>query len=469
MTAAETQTIAWIGFGAMIVAALVLLTFISRHLLQRPALLPGHRKAACRKAASPTPDGATLLIWSGGDAIGEKLAQRTAESLRSSNIAVHMIEIAELSARALRTASRLLFIVATTSHGEAPDDAEIFLRHEAAPIAGTAYAILVLGGRKQPDARSFGNRLDRYLKYSGAVPMADPIEADPDDIDALRRWQALLSAPEPEPAPMPAPAPPKSPVPPFMPWRLISRDLVNAGSSGSPIYHLRLEPEELLPDWRAGTIVEVYPGPADRANDAPAPHAPREYSIASIPGDGAVELVVRSRRAADGSWGIGTDWLCHQVQPGQQVALRLRDNPAFAPPADDVPMILIGNGSGIAGLRAHIRARPPGTRNWLIFGERNSAYDCLMGAEIANWVSIGHLERCDLIFSRDGATRRYVRHHIADVEAQILDWILAGAAIYVCGNLLGMANDVDAELRRILGHEVLEAMITDGRYRREVY
>jgi len=55
------------------------------------------------------------------------------------------------------------------------------------------------------------------------------------------------------------------------------------------------------------------------------------------------------------------------------------------------------------------------------------------------------------------------------VEAQVLDWILAGAAIYVCGNLKGMATDVDAELTRILGRDVLDAMIADGRYRREVY
>jgi sulfite reductase (NADPH) flavoprotein alpha-component len=197
------------------------------------------------------------------------------------------------------------------------------------------------------------------------------------------------------------------------------------------------------------------------------PH--RQYSIASLPADGGIEMVVRERHTAAGQLGLGSNWMCEIAQPGQRIALRLRENPGFAAPPDDVPMILIGNGSGIAGLRAHIKARPAGTRNWLIFGERNSAHDCLMGSEIARWVATGHLERCDLIFSRDGPVRRYVCHHIAENEGSFLDWILAGAAIFVCGNLHGMATDVDAELSRILGRDVLDAMIADGRYRRDVY
>ncbi|MDB5687464.1 MAG: Sulfite reductase flavoprotein alpha-component [Rhizorhabdus sp.] len=459
--------IAWIGFGAMIVASLLLLRFITRQLAHRPAPAPDPLKPATVQ------DGAALVIWSGDPAVAEQLALRTAESLRSIEVLADVVAMSAITARALRAATRLFFVVTTGQYGEAPEDAETFLRHEAAPIAGRPYAVLVLGARRQPEASSFGKRLDSYLKFSGAVPMTAPIEADRDNVEALRHWQALFRAPAPaSPAVVPAPIAPPAPAPanaPFTPWRLISRELINAGSSGSPIYHLRLEPEDALPEWRAGTIVEVYPGPADQAADGDPAHESRNYSVASLPADGAVELVVRARRNAEGVWGIGSEWLCHLVQPGQRVALRLRDNPGFAPPPDDVPMILIGNGSGIAGLRAHIRARPPGTRNWLIFGERNSAYDCLMGTEIANWVSIGHLERCDLIFSRDGPTRRYVRHHIADAEAQILDWILAGAAIYVCGNLLGMGNDVDAELKRILGREVLDAMVIDGRYRRDVY
>ncbi|MNN88955.1 sulfite reductase [compost metagenome] len=48
-------------------------------------------------------------------------------------------------------------------------------------------------------------------------------------------------------------------------------------------------------------------------------------------------------------------------------------------------------------------------------------------------------------------------------------WVDAGAAIYVCGSLQGMAGGVDAALQDILGDERLQALQDTGRYRRDVY
>jgi sulfite reductase (NADPH) flavoprotein alpha-component len=45
----------------------------------------------------------------------------------------------------------------------------------------------------------------------------------------------------------------------------------------------------------------------------------------------------------------------------------------------------------------------------------------------------------------------------------------AGAAIYVCGSLEGMAPGVDAALRDALGAATLERLRIEGRYRRDVY
>ena len=67
---------------------------------------------------------------------------------------------------------------------------------------------------------------------------------------------------------------------------------------------------------------------------------------------------------ADGSPGLGSGWLCRHMAAGDTTGLRIRSNPGFHPPADDVPMILIGNGTGIAGpprvaARRAARARRP--------------------------------------------------------------------------------------------------------------
>jgi sulfite reductase (NADPH) flavoprotein alpha-component len=54
-------------------------------------------------------------------------------------------------------------------------------------------------------------------------------------------------------------------------------------------------------------------------------------------------------------------------------------------------------------------------------------------------------------------------------DDRLRQWVDEGAALYVCGSLAGMAPDVDATLRKILGDDRVERLRGDGRYRRDVY
>lgn len=292
-----------------------------------------------------------------------------------------------------------------------------------------------------------------------------------------------LEPPDPRPAPTPAkpsatadarPAPVQPAVEaerlPYTAWRLMTRAVANPDSAGGPLYRLRLEPEDALPQWQAGAVAHVYCGPADEiltaGSSATAPAG--DYMIGSLPDEGAINLVVRLVPANSPADGPRSRWLCEQLDTGQRVALLVRDDPAFLPPPDAVPLILIGNATGLAGLHAHIKARPAGTRNWLIFGDRNSADDDVLAAEISDWVSTGHLERCDLVFPGESGEQRFVTDQIRDAQAPILDWALAGGAIYVCGSRR-MGDDVHATLGELLGSDVLEAMADAGLYRRSLY
>ena len=265
-------------------------------------------------------------------------------------------------------------------------------------------------------------------------------------------------------------ATPIAPPPPYVAWRLISRDIANPDSAGGPLYRLRLEPEGPLPPWRAGAVAHVYCGPAEDVLDGGGPgSAPEgEYMIGSLPTEGAVDIVVRRYKPAPSRPGYRSHWLCQDLQTGQRVAMAVRENPDFLPPADEVPLVLIGNATGLAGLQAQIKARPPGTRNWLIFGDRNSVGDKALAAELTDWVSTGHLERCDLVLPGEGREQRHVTDQIEDVSTPLLDWVLAGAAIYVCGSKL-MGDDVDSAFITLLGGEVVEAMSDEGLYRRLLY
>ncbi|PTQ13193.1 oxidoreductase [Sphingomonas oleivorans] len=407
-----------------------------------------------------------LLVHASQTGFAEQVAQRTAVTLGDAGIMVQTVSLGELDPTMLTSVDRALFIVSTTGEGDAPDNAASFLATAARPtsLAGLRYALLALGDRRYRHYCAFGHRLDHWLRANGARAEADLIEVDNGDPGALRHWQQGLRLFGAD-SDMPDWAPPA-----YQRWRLAGRRLLNSGSLGGEIHHIILEPEDRLPDWAAGDIVELYPGPAADAFAVDGPALPhREYSVASIPADGRIELVVRRMRHPDGRPGLGSGWLCEHAAPGTAIALRIRTNRAFHAPEPSRPMILIGNGSGIAGLRAHLSARPEASRNWLLFGERSALHDRLFADELDRWRESGRLARLDLAFSRDTPDRPYVQHRLLDAADTLRDWVEQGAALYVCGSQEGMAAGVNAALATILGADRLEALGEEGRYRRDVY
>jgi len=79
------------------------------------------------------------------------------------------------------------------------------------------------------------------------------------------------------------------------------------------------------------------------------------------------------------------------------------------------------------------------------------------------------LQRIDRAWSRDGGGPHYVQDAVTAQADALRAWLAEGAATYVCGSLQGMAGGVHAALVEIVGEDALQAMIEDGRYRRDVY
>jgi sulfite reductase (NADPH) flavoprotein alpha-component len=180
---------------------------------------------------------------------------------------------------------------------------------------------------------------------------------------------------------------------------------------------------------------------------------------------------VRQERHADGSLGVASGWLTEDAPIAGVIELRLHPHHNFRLNGNALrPLILIGNGTGLAGLRSHLKARAPhATRNWLIFGERNAVTDSYFHDELLDWQRQGTLTRIDLVFSRDQVERRYVQDRLREVAADVRAWLNDDAAIYVCGSLEGMASGVEAALIDIIGASGVEQLIEAGRYRRDVY
>ena len=215
--------------------------------------------------------------------------------------------------------------------------------------------------------------------------------------------------------------------------------------------------------------------------------SPRSYSISSSLAANPDEVhltVAEVRYQAFGRehWGAGSTHLVDRLQVGDTVRVFIERNSRFRLPAPDVPVVMIGPGTGIAPFRAFIEERKmQGARgdNWLFFGDRNFDSDFLYQLEWQRHLTQGHLTRLDVAFSRDQKQKIYVQDRIRDNGAELYRWIENGAAIYVCGDSKHMAGDVNTALIDVLAEfggldtdaaeQRLKELRSAGRYQRDVY
>lgn len=414
-----------------------------------------------RRNVVVVPASGVRILHASQTGTAERIALRSADQLRQAGMSSSAVALGTLEASALETGGTCLFVVSTTGEGEPPDNAFAFERgamRTRPDLSRLRYGLLALGDRGYARYCGFGVELDVWLRDCGARPAFDRIEVDRCDPDALRRWQQALSALSGAPSSVDWTAPR------YGHWRLQAREHLNPGSVGGAVFRLVLTPAAAGPHWMPGDLAEIGVPMAGET-------VQRTYSIASTAEDGHIDLLVRQVRHPDGRTGAGSGWLTEQAPVGAEIALRVRENHGFHPPPADVPMILIGNGTGLAGLRAHLRARAQGAAApcWLLFGERSHHHDFLCRNDIEAWQARGVLARVDLAFSRDGAPVRYVQDALRAAADTVRDWIAAGACVYVCGSLHGMAPGVDAVLREVLGTDAVDALRAQGRYRRDVY
>jgi len=181
--------------------------------------------------------------------------------------------------------------------------------------------------------------------------------------------------------------------------------------------------------------------------------------------------------------GVASTFLGGRIKHGDKIKVYVQKAQHFALPADpSKPIIMIGPGTGVAPFRAFLQERiatkAPGP-NWLYFGHQRSDYDFFYKEEFDAMRKSGHLSRLTLAWSRDGKEKIYVQHRMREDGRDLWDWINHGAHIYVCGDALRMAKDVEKALIDIVaehGKRSLEeaarfvaALKKNDRYQADVY
>ena len=152
------------------------------------------------------------------------------------------------------------------------------------------------------------------------------------------------------------------------------------------------------------------------------------------------------------------------------------------PENNDVPMIMVGPGTGIAPFRAFLQERQAiGAKgyNWLFFGDQHEKSDFIYKNELAKMQSDGVLNRLDLAFSRDQAEKIYVQTRMKEHAKDLYAALEEGGHFYVCGDASRMAKDVDRALHEVISEQAglsedgamdyVNLMKKEKRYVRDVY
>ncbi|XP_060594774.1 NADPH oxidoreductase A-like [Ruditapes philippinarum] len=215
---------------------------------------------------------------------------------------------------------------------------------------------------------------------------------------------------------------------------------------------------------------------------------PRYYSISSSPKKNCNKVcvtaaVVRYKTLGRPRTGVTTTFLNDRCEIDDCCPIFMSRNPDFRLPADSqIPIILIGPGTGIAPFIAFIQEREmeaSSAATWLYFGCRHKDKDYLYKSQLEKWNLDGTI-RLSVAFSRDQDQKIYVQDLLQRDAEEI--WRLINkenASIFVCGDAKHMAHDVHLTLTNIVTEKgsldkskaaiYLKEMEENSRYEKDVW
>ncbi|XP_003473138.2 NADPH-dependent diflavin oxidoreductase 1 isoform X2 [Cavia porcellus] len=151
--------------------------------------------------------------------------------------------------------------------------------------------------------------------------------------------------------------------------------------------------------------------------------------------------------------GLCSSWLA-SLDPGQdpiRVPLWVRPGSLAFPESPDIPVIMVGPGTGVAPFRAAIQERVAQgqTRNFLFFGCRWRDQDFYWKAEWQDLEKRGCLTLVTA-FSREQEQKVYVQHRLQELGPLVWELLdCHGAYFYLAGNAKSMPADITEVLMSI--------------------
>ena len=215
-------------------------------------------------AGALTPAATVTVVWASQTGTAESYANDCAAALRSAGSTATVLGAEQVSPAQL--AGTVLFLVATTGDGEAPDNGvalwDALAAAEPGDLGDLRFSVLGFGDPSYADFCGFARKLDARLEHLGATRLAPRASCEPDYADTAAAWLgAVVTALDPEAAlPQPSVAEPTghSRTNPLRTRLVESESLSGEGSAKDVRRFTFALPAGVLP-YRAGDALGIWP------------------------------------------------------------------------------------------------------------------------------------------------------------------------------------------------------------------
>lgn len=444
-----------------------------------------------------------LIAYASQSGNAQALAEQYAKD-KAGEYPILITRLSDLSLEELTHFKRALFVVSTYGHGEPPDNGRSFYlslqnpKNASLSLQHLTFDVVALGDSHYPQFCAFGEQLYQLLEKYGATAGAALTRLDHAKGETGKSAVSFATGTTDN-------------------FILESRTQLNK-SAETPLFELSFFSEKMA--WEAGDILDILPANSElevtrwldnhnispdlefdcenqawtakrwlayrQLNSPPTDTSPvasltalplnttRSYTIASVPEEKTLKLVVRQHKRDNGKLGLGSGWLTQHMTTGMEAKGQIKPNPACHIPALPSPLLLIGAGSGLAGIRAQLCkfTQPALTIKpahiWLLYGERYPDKDDILEQTLDLPITSSSI-RVDKVFSRCPNQPQYVQDKLVQSAKEVTALVDAGGQIYVCGSYEGMGEGVHRALIATLGEEKVQCLIDSQRYHRDTY
>lgn len=420
----------------------------------------------------------TLVVYASQSGTAEKIARAKAAAL-SQQEQTSVVSMAPLKLNTLNSVSKAIFVVSTYGEGEPPDAGRAFSKalkkassNQSDCLSHLSFEVVGLGDKQYTAFCQFAITLFDNISALGGRALSPLTTLDSGKGEHL----SLLSS---------LPQDAQHPTLAFTLKTRVQLNEVNPAldkSSHQPsniaspgLYGLSLNvsnstnKQELHEQWEAGDVLEVLLPHCPQQAESPV--VSRSYTIASVPQEHDVKLVVRQLVKDNGQLGQGSGLLTHTLPLSQSLQCFIRKNTSAVIADTQCPLLLIAAGSGIAGVRAQLAKRAlleNAGPVWIFFGERHPTQDDVLDKTLSPFQKSDCIFKRSVIFSRQEGGG-YVQQRLVEQRDEVKSFLGDTGQVYVCGHFEGMGQGVDRALQSVLEEQAYNALVGEGRYHRDLY